>query len=94
MIHITKVVTRNVVLDMVAKLQNIVGMNIRSYEKMISKAMKEIEEEIEAKDIKLKWYRYEISSITGNAMAVTLYGEEIGRPRSDTEDRGVDQAKD
>jgi len=37
MINITKVVSRNFILDMVASFQNIVGLNLTSYEKMVNK---------------------------------------------------------
>ena len=76
MINITKVVTRNIIMDIVANIQNILGMNLKSYEDMINKGIKEIEEELEEKKIKLKWYRYEMNQLTNGAMAIMLYGEE------------------
>jgi len=76
MINITKVVTKNFILDMVAKIQNALGMNIRIYEKMIQKGIKQIELELKERNIKLKWYRYEINQLTNGAMAIMLYGEE------------------
>lgn len=75
MILITKVVTKNFVMDFVAKLQNMVGMNIKTYETMIAKAQEQIEQELKEKKIKLKWYRYEIAQLTNGAMSVTLYGD-------------------
>ena len=76
MINITKVVTRNIIMDIVANIENILGMNLKSYEDMINKGIKEIEEELEEKKIKLKWYRYEMNQLTNGAMAIMLYGEE------------------
>ena len=75
MITITKVVTRNIIMYIVANIQNILGMNLKSYEDMIDKGIKEIEEELEEKKIKLKWFRYEMNQLTNGAMAIMLYGE-------------------
>ena len=75
MILITKVVTKNFVMDFVAKIQNLIGMNIKTYEKMIEKANEQIQAELKEKNIKLKWYRYEIAQLTSGAMAVTIYGD-------------------
>ena len=75
MITITKVVTRNIIMDFVAGIQNIIGMNLTSYEAMIDKGIKEIEDELDEKKIKLKWYRYEMNQLTNGAMAIMLYGE-------------------
>jgi len=75
MITITKVVTRNIIMDFVSNIQNILGMNLKSYEDMIDKGIKEIEDELEEKKIKLKWFRYEMNQLTNGAMAIMLYGE-------------------
>ena len=76
MITITKVVTRNLILDMISGLQNMLGMNLKSYEAMISKGIKQIEDELKEKKIKLKWFRYEMNQLTNGGMAIMLYGEE------------------
>jgi len=70
----TKVVTRNFIMDIVSSIQNTFGMNLTSYEKMVDNGMKQIQEEI--KDIKLEWFRYEITQLTNGALSITLYGEE------------------
>ena len=74
-ITITKVVTRNFIMDFVAKFQNMIGWNLTSYEKMIDKGMAQIEEELKTKRIKLKWYRYEITQLTNGAVSITMYGD-------------------
>ena len=74
-IHINKTVTRNFIIDMVAGLQNFFGLNLTGYEKMVDKAMEEIQEEIKNK--KLSWFRYEITQLNNGALSVTFYGEEI-----------------
>ncbi len=76
MINIQKVVSRNFIMDMVSSLQNMVGMNLTSYEKMIDKAIQQINQELKDKKIKVKWYRYEITQLTNGAVAVVFYGDE------------------
>ena len=75
-ITITKVVSRNFIMDIVAKFQNMIGMNLKSYEKMVDKAMQQIKEELELNKIKLEWYRYEITQLTSGAVSVTFYGDQ------------------
>jgi len=72
-ITITKVVTKNFIMDIVAKMQNTFGLNLTGYEKMVEKGMEQIRDEI--KDIKLNWYRYEITQLTNGAVSITLYGD-------------------
>ena len=76
MINIQKVVSRNFILDIVARLQNLVGLNLTSYEKMIDKGMQQIQDELKERKIKVKWYRYEISQLTNGAVAIVFYGDE------------------
>ena len=75
MITIQKVVTRNFILDFVTTIQNMLGLNLTVYEKMIQKGMNQIQEELKAKKIKFKWYRYEISQLTNGALAIIIYGD-------------------
>ena len=74
-ITITKVVTRNFIMDLVSSMQNFLGLNLTSYEKMVEKAMEEIREELKEKNIKLEWYRFEITQLTNGALSITLYGD-------------------
>ena len=78
-IRIIKVVTRNFVMDFVAKIQNLFGSNLTSYEKMIEKATDQIEEELFDRDVEMEWYRYEITQLTNGAVAVLLYGDKNER---------------
>lgn len=71
----TRVVTRFFIIDIINSVKNALGMRLTKYEDMISKAQKEIWEEIEKEKIELKWYRYEISQLTNGAMVIMLYGE-------------------
>lgn len=74
-ITITKVVSRNFIMDIVARMQNMFGMNLTSYEKMVDKAMDQINSDLNLKKTKLKWYRYEIAQLTNGALSITLYGD-------------------
>lgn len=60
-------------MDIIASMQNFFGMNLTGYEKMVNKAMKQIQEELG--DVKLNWYRYEITQLTNGAVSITLYGD-------------------
>lgn len=75
MVTIQKVVSTNFILDFVATIQNFLGLNLKVYEKMVGRAIEQIETELAEKDIKLIWYRYEITQLTNGAVAVILYGE-------------------
>ncbi len=74
-ITITKVLSRNFILDIVASLQNFFGMNLTSYEKMVDKGMLQIKQELEEREVELKWYRFEITQLTNGAISITLYGD-------------------
>jgi uncharacterized protein YbjQ (UPF0145 family) len=74
-VTITKVVSRNFIQDFIAKFQNMVGLNLTSYEAMVQKGVEQIKQELEKSNIKVKWYRYEISQLSNGAMAIMFYGE-------------------
>jgi len=74
-ITITKVVTRNFIMDLVSSMQNFFGLNLTGYEKMVDRGMNQIKEELENRDSELNWYRYEITQLTNGAVSITLYGE-------------------
>jgi len=76
-ITITKVVTRNFIMDLVSSMQNFFGLNLTGYEKMVDRGMEQIKEEIAERDIELNWYRYEITQLTNGAVSITLYGDRI-----------------
>jgi uncharacterized protein YbjQ (UPF0145 family) len=76
MITITKVVTKNFIMDIVANIQNMFGKNLSGYEKMVQDGMEQIQTQLKEQKIKLKWYRYEISQLTNGAVAIVLYGDE------------------
>jgi len=63
--------------DFVSRFQNLIGSNLTYYERMINKGIDDIENEISLSDVKIKWYRYEISQLTNGAMVIIFYGETI-----------------
>ena len=74
-ITITKVVSKNFITDFLAMFQNMIGKNLTPYEKMIEKGINEIQEDLKKQNVKLKWYRYEITQLTNGAIAIILYGD-------------------
>lgn len=75
MITIQKVVSRNFILDFVTSIQNLFGMNLTTYENMIKKGIRQVEDELKKNKIKMKWYRYEITQLTNGAIAIVFYGD-------------------
>ncbi len=75
MITIQKVVSRNFILDFVTTIQNLLGKNLTIYEKMIDKGINQVKAELKQKNIKMKWYRYEITQLTNGAVAIVFYGD-------------------
>jgi len=75
MITITKAVSKNFIHDFIAKFQNMVGLNLTSYEDMVQKGVEQIKQELEKRNIKVKWFRYEISQLSNGSMAIMFYGE-------------------
>jgi len=72
---ITKVVSRDFITDFIAGFQNMIGHNLTGYEKMVNKGMNQIQDELLKNNIKLEWYRYEITQLTNGAVSITLYGD-------------------
>lgn len=62
-------------MDIIANMQNFFGLNLTSYEKMVSNGIEQIKKEIEGK--KIKWFRYEITQLGNGALSITFYGEEV-----------------
>ena len=77
MIQITKVVTRNFILDFVAKIQNLFGRNLKVYGDMVAKGHAQIKQELIDKKINLRWYQLVITQLQNGAIVLMLYGEEL-----------------
>lgn len=74
-VTINKVVSKNFIKDLITQIQNMLGKNLTPYEEMINKGIKQIQDELKQKKIKLTWFRYEITQLTNGAVAIILYGE-------------------
>lgn len=74
-VAVTKVVSKNFIQDIIARIHNFFGMNLKGYEKMVDKGFAQIMEELEENEIELAWYRVEISQLTSGALSITLYGD-------------------
>lgn len=74
-VRIVKVVSHNLLVDWWSKVQNLFGANLTSYEMMIEKGMQQVQDEIKQRNLKLAWYRYEITQFTNGAVVIMLYGD-------------------
>lgn len=75
---ITKVVTRNLIVDSFQSIRNTFGMRLRGYESVISKTIKELQIEMRLR-YQVKWYRMSINPLTNGSIMITIYG--VGRER-------------
>jgi len=74
-VNITKVVSENVLFDMVGSIENFLGANLSKYERMVTKGTNQIEDEVKEKGYEFDWWRYEITQLTNGALVIMLYGE-------------------
>lgn len=74
-VHISRVVTRNFVVDFVAGVQNLLGRRMSGYEKMMQNGTADIWKEVEERKLKMVWYRYQITQLNNDAIAILFYGE-------------------
>jgi hypothetical protein len=65
-------------MDWVAKFQNTVGLNLTSYEEMVDKGMKQIQDELIKMNVEMKWYRYQITQLTSGAVSITFLSSRCG----------------
>lgn len=74
-IHISRVVTRNFVIDFIAQIQNFFGRRMSGYEKMLQDGTNDIWKEVRARKLKMKWYRFQMTQLNNDAIALLFYGE-------------------
>jgi hypothetical protein len=72
---ITKVYTKNIIIDSFQRIRNIFGLRLRGYEKMINRATDALLEEANTKYPKIKWWRLTINPLTKGSVMLTIYGE-------------------
>ena len=68
----TRVVTRNFVVDWIESLKNLFGFRLTGYERMIDRAIIELNKELPPKTL---WHRYEITELKSGAVVIMFYGE-------------------
>ena len=71
---ITRVVTRNIVVDAFQGIRNFFGKRLRGYEEVITKAHREMIEEMNLRYENIKWWRINQDELTSGAILITFYG--------------------
>lgn len=74
MVWSTKVLSRNVVSDFGAYLKNIIGGNLKTYEKMIDLAIKQASEDLYKKYPDVQEVKLQITEFSNSSISVTIYG--------------------
>lgn len=71
---LTRVYTKNIVIDSFQGIRNIFGLRLRGYENMINQATQEMIELAESK-YKISWWKMTINPLTKGSVMITIYGE-------------------
>lgn len=71
---ITRVATKNIVIDSFQGIRNIFGLRLRGYEGMIQKNIDAVMEEMELK-YNVKWYRMSVNPLAKGSVMIIAYGE-------------------
>jgi len=72
---ITRVVTRNIVIDSFQGIRTTFGLRLRGYEKMINEATSILLKQMRSEYKKVSWWRVSINPIVKDAVMVTVFGE-------------------
>lgn len=72
--HITRVMTKNILVDFLQGVRNILGIRLKGYERLLDKGITEAMEEMK-KTYNPKWYRLSINPLTHGSVMIVLYGE-------------------
>lgn len=72
---LTRVYTKNIVVDSFQGIRNLFGLRLRGYERMINQATDEVINLAEKEYGEMKWYRLTINPIAKGAVMITIYGE-------------------
>ena len=73
---ITRVTTKNIIIDSFQGLRNFLGLRLRGYESMINKHTNEVIAEANLK-YSIKWFRLSVNPLTNGSCMITIYGEGI-----------------
>lgn len=71
---ITRVVTRDVITDILQAIRNVFGMRLTGYEEIISKNINELIKSMDRKYI-VEWWRLSVNPLTYSSVMITIYGE-------------------
>ena len=71
---ITRVVTRDIVRDFFARIRNMFGLRLRSYEERINQGTKEMLKEMRLKYKHIRWYRISINPLVEGSAMINIYG--------------------
>lgn len=72
--NITRVATKNIVIDSFQGIRNLFGLRLRGYEGMINKHIDEVTEEMKLK-YDVEWYRMSVNPLAKGSVMIILYGE-------------------
>lgn len=72
---ITRVVTRDIFRDWFARIRNMFGLRLRTYESMIKKNCDEMLKEMRLRYKEIGWYRLSINPLVDGSAMIILYGE-------------------
>jgi hypothetical protein len=70
-----RVISRDLINDVKAQMQNLFGARLTPYESMIQKGKIELWKEVTNKNLKVLWYRYDITFMAKGAITIILYGD-------------------
>jgi len=71
---LSRVVTKNIVIDSFQGLRNFFGLRLRGYEKMLNKHINELIKDAEYV-YRISWWRLSINPLTNGSAMITIYGE-------------------
>ena len=73
-VWVTKVISRNFMSDFIANAKNILGGRLKTYEKMLNKALDDVTKEFYEKYPKATQVRIEFTEFTNGALVVIVHG--------------------
>lgn len=71
---LSRVVTRDIVIDAFQGIRNFFGFRLRGYEKILDKHLREILDEMDIK-YEVEWFRLNVNPLTSGSAMIVLYGE-------------------
>lgn len=71
---VNRIVTRNLVNDIVESVRNRVGLRQRGYEEMVRETADELIEQVHD-EYEVEWFRVDVDVVGNGAMSVNVYGQ-------------------